>query len=453
MTPFVPRVARLNSQSPAPLGERNGSSSAIWTIAAVAVLALSSLAAEMALRRNRNRRKCTTKRSLRSMRTIEPVFEAPVRPAVEQTAKTLGPSVPQTPEIAPALAAVPMAPEPARLTEPSDEEIRLCAYFISEHRRRFALPGDAGSDWREAKQQLISESGELSGLSTITTEAPSEIPARTEDIALPAVVTSAETEVGSIERGEPMPYETSFTAIQSPAAEAVTESASDCPNAISPEPAFPHTTAPAIMPELTQMPTAPVNTAKPSGTMQTCVKVTFSFEIAAAQLTPTFKMGVLEVRPISKIVTMRLAPSQRPQPEVSFEIAKIQPVGKTLGIIRVTPSQQERPIMRSPSVAGLQFVPNGEATPVQLTPSQQDEAAVFVTVPCQISRIEFSPLLEIASVVLDSSSKQVLVQLPGAGLSPADGPQAFEIVDLQLSERGDAGMIQLNLLGQSPTET
>ena len=453
MTPFVPRVARLNSQSPAPLGERNGSSSAIWTIAAVAVLALSSLAAEMALRRNRNRRRCTTKRSLRSMRTIEPVFEAPVRPAVEQTAKTLGPSVPQTPEIAPALAAVPMAPEPTRLTEPSDEEIRLRAYFISEHRRRLALPGDADSDWREAKQRLISESAELNGLSTITTEAPSEIPARTEEIALPTVVTSAETEVGSIERGEPMPYETTFTAIQSPAAEAVTESASDCPNAISPEPAFPHTTAPAIMPELTQMPTAPVNTAKPSGTMQTCVKVTFSFEIAAAQLTPTFKMGVLEVRPISKIVTMRLAPSQRPQPEVSFEIAKIQPVGKTLGIIRVTPSQQERPIMRSPSVAGLQFVPNGEATPVQLTPSQQGEAAVFVTVPCQISRIEFSPLLEIASVVLDSSSKQVLVQLPGAGLSPADGPQAFEIVDLQLSERGDTGMIQLNLLGQSPTET
>src|SRR5438128_139041 len=161
MTPFVPRVARLNSQSPAPLGERNGSSSAIWTIAAVAVLALSSLAAEMALRRNRNRRKCTTKRSLRSMRTIEPVFEAPVRPAVEQTAKTRRPSVPQTPEIAPVLAVIPMAPEAARLTEPSDEEIRLRAYFISEHRRRFALPGDADSDWREAKPRLISKSGEF----------------------------------------------------------------------------------------------------------------------------------------------------------------------------------------------------------------------------------------------------------------------------------------------------
>jgi hypothetical protein len=42
---------------------------------------------------------------------------------------------------------------------PLDEEIRIRAYFISERRRRFALPGDADSDWLEAKRQLLSESG------------------------------------------------------------------------------------------------------------------------------------------------------------------------------------------------------------------------------------------------------------------------------------------------------
>jgi hypothetical protein len=68
-----------------------------------------------------------------------------------------------------------MPPEATRRIEPSDEEIRLRAYFISKHRRRFVLPGDADSDWREAKQQLLSESGELSERSTITTEEPSEI--------------------------------------------------------------------------------------------------------------------------------------------------------------------------------------------------------------------------------------------------------------------------------------
>jgi hypothetical protein len=43
--------------------------------------------------------------------------------------------------------------------EPSDDAIRLRAYFISERRRRFALPGNAESDWVEAKRQLLSETG------------------------------------------------------------------------------------------------------------------------------------------------------------------------------------------------------------------------------------------------------------------------------------------------------
>ena len=45
------------------------------------------------------------------------------------------------------------------IAEPSDEAIRLRAYFISERRRRFALHGDVQSDWQEAKRQLLSEAG------------------------------------------------------------------------------------------------------------------------------------------------------------------------------------------------------------------------------------------------------------------------------------------------------
>jgi hypothetical protein len=47
----------------------------------------------------------------------------------------------------------------AAMAGPTDEEIRIRAYFISERRRRFALPGDANSDWIEAKRQLLSEIG------------------------------------------------------------------------------------------------------------------------------------------------------------------------------------------------------------------------------------------------------------------------------------------------------
>jgi len=53
---------------------------------------------------------------------------------------------------------VKMPPEAGTTAGRSDEEVRLRAYFISERRRRFALPGDADSDWLEARRQLLSES-------------------------------------------------------------------------------------------------------------------------------------------------------------------------------------------------------------------------------------------------------------------------------------------------------
>jgi len=41
----------------------------------------------------------------------------------------------------------------------TNEQIQTRAYFISERRRRFDLPGDANSDWLEAKRQLLAEIG------------------------------------------------------------------------------------------------------------------------------------------------------------------------------------------------------------------------------------------------------------------------------------------------------
>jgi hypothetical protein len=43
--------------------------------------------------------------------------------------------------------------------EPTDEEIRIRAYFIAERRHRLELVGDADTDWLEARRQLLSELG------------------------------------------------------------------------------------------------------------------------------------------------------------------------------------------------------------------------------------------------------------------------------------------------------
>ncbi len=245
----------------------------------------------------------------------------------------------------------------------------------------------------------------------------------------------------------------------------------------SDEPMAQQPTTISTMPQPTQptpvirtMPTSPASGAAPQqaggaqpaaqpapGGMHTAVQLTFSFEISSLQLTPSFKMGALQLKPTSKIVTMRLAPSQHPQPamnlQVTFEIASVQLAGNSLGVIRLTPSQQQRPsISSSPSfnVAGLQLVAGSESAPVQITPSQQGQASVHVTGAFQIATVEFSPSFEIASIILNSTSRNVSVQLPGSGPSAVEGAPVFEITNVALGGNGEIGTMQLNPQGSGP---
>src|SRR5947209_8100047 len=374
----------------------------------------------------------------------------PVEPALDESC--VGPVVEQTPEVL----------EPAVF--PSTEVITGPA--VSEFADLSATETKEPSEIFEAAQEATvfeEASNEISGKGKATAlmdQAPSETFAGTE-VTWGEVEASPQFAVEAIGQGQPQ--EIFSDANQFPTEEATTEPVPDFPSAILTEPVFPQITTPETMPETTQTPIAPVNKAPaptvakpqppPAGT-QPSVQITFSFEIAAMQLTPSFKMGVLKVRPLSKLVTMRLPSPQRAQSalnlQVAFEVVKIQPVAGALGSIRVVPSQQQRPTMTgmpSFAVAGLQLVPNSETAPVQLTPSQQGRASVFITVPFQISTLEFSPSLEIASVILNSNSKQVIVQLPGAGPAPAEGAPMFEIANLELNEGGEIAMMQLNLLG------
>lgn len=270
-----------------------------------------------------------------------------------------------------------------------------------------------------------------------------------------------------IAQGQPVPYQTPPAAPppsirppkESPIPEPVRPLAdipSFVPRTVSTEPSIQPSTQPAIMPEPTPTPvirTAPA-TGAPSpvaGGMQTAVQITFSCEIAALQLTPAFKMGALQLKPTSKIVMMRLSPSQQPQPamnlQVTFEVATVQLAGNSLGTIRLTPSQQQKPgVNTSPAfnIAGVQLVSGSESAPVQLTPSQQGgKASVHMTAAFNIATVEFSPSFEIASIVLNCTSKSVSVQLPGAGPSAIEGAPVFEIANVQVGGSGEIGLIQL----------
>jgi len=301
-------------------------------------------------------------------------------------------------------------------------------------------------------------------------EEPGASPVVAEAATTPAMEPVAASEIEPIRQEQPIPHQTPVSAMEPSIVEAINDTPSHFPSATANESVSPQVTTAPTMPEhleMTEVPAAPLmktptaeHASRSASSMHTAVQLTFSLEIASMQLTPAFKVGALQVRTTSKIVTMRLAPDQGSQPgtnpEVTFEIAKIQPAGGALGSIRMTPSHQQKPTAAgSPSfmVEGSQLVPNFEGTSVQLTPSQQAKASVLVTVPFQISTIEFSPSFEVASVVLNSSSKQVFVQLPGAEPSLGEGRPMFEITNLELSESGDISMMQLNLLDHSSNRT
>lgn len=317
------------------------------------------------------------------------------------------------------------------------------------------------------------------------------------EAATPENIEALESELEPIGQGQPIPYQTSATTPDSPIeVEAeVTKSETQVPpelaaegffaraaalagfgalrpavdtpsfasQVVSTDPSTPQSTTPAIMPEPTTPPPAPGIRTAPAvatpaavvpGAAQSAVQITFSFEIASMQLTSAFKMGTLLLKPISKVVAMRLAPSQQPQPamnlQVTFEVSSIQLAGNAIGTIRLTPSGQQRPsVLNTPSfaIAGLQLVSGSESAPVQLTPSQQGQTSVHVTAGFQIATVEFSPSFEIASLVLNSTSKRVLVQLPGAGPTTIEGAPIFEMTNVQLTPGGDIGMVQLSPSG------
>jgi len=274
-----------------------------------------------------------------------------------------------------------------------------------------------------------------------------------------------------IEQGQPVPYQIVVTAEQ-PAEIAASEEpeiatvaeiagvgraiagigalpeATEIPTASDEEHFASQPTTIETMPETLQTPTDPVIRA---GGMHTAVEITLSCEIASMQLTPAFKVGALQLRPISKVVTMRLASSPQQQApmnlQANFEIAKIQAASGSLGQLRLNPSQQQRPAtLATPSfnISSLQLVSGFESAPLQLTPSHQTQASVHLTAAFQITSVEFSPTFEIAGIILNSTSKTVAVQLPGAGASSVENAPMFEITNVQMASNGEIAMMQLN---------
>ena len=155
---------------------------------------------------------------------------------------------------------------------------------------------------------------------------------------------------------------------------------------------------PISMTEATSTPTCAPAQPAPSpavslqpraGNGHTEVQLTFSLEIASMQITPTFKLNDLHLKPTSKVVSMRLAsPQDRMNLQATFELAKIEVSGESFSNVHLAPTTQQRPdVLNSSSLAisGIEFIAGEGAAPLQLTPSHQEQASVQLTAEFQIA--------------------------------------------------------------------
>lgn len=179
------------------------------------------------------------------------------------------------------------------------------------------------------------------------------------------------------------------------------------------------------------------------------MQLTFSLQIASVQLTPAFAVGCLRLKPVAKTVSMCLESSQNPQSamnvKIDFEVADIQLADGFIRTIRLHPAAQ-KPTSdpgQSSAASTLEFVASAGDSPGELIPSRQSEASVRLTTQFKIAAIEFTPHFEISTIVLNSTSKKVSMQLPGTGPSTIDNAPVFEIENVQLASSQELGLIQV----------
>ncbi len=217
---------------------------------------------------------------------------------------------------------------------------------------------------------------------------------------------------------------------------------------------LPYGTPPA-MPEIETAPAVhhfapPASAQGPTEAGHGAVQLTFSLEIASMQLTPTLKMSRLHLKPLSRVVSVRLGSVQDPEApmnhKATFEIAKIDLLNGTIGSVRLVPSALQSPaaaVHPSLAISSLEFVPGQGAAPVQLTPSHQEQASVQLTAEFRIGAVEFTPLFKIAAIVLNASSQKVSMRLPGAKASSIDDVAGYEIENVQLGANDELALIQV----------
>ena len=192
-------------------------------------------------------------------------------------------------------------------------------------------------------------------------------------------------------------------------------------------------------------------TAVPS-TARAAAQLTLGFEITSLQLTPFFKLGAVQLRPLSNIVSLHLIASASAETPlaagISFQIVTVElNEAAHLKSILLKPLPQAQPATvpsQKLAVEHVQIAQASENAPISVTTSEATSTAVQLLADFTIAAMDFTPSFEIGSLRLEPTSNSVLLRLaPSQRPAALDLPPSFEVANVQLGNDAQLSGVRL----------
>ena len=193
-------------------------------------------------------------------------------------------------------------------------------------------------------------------------------------------------------------------------------------------------------------------TTTTSGNARAAAQLTLGFEITSLQLTPFFKLGAVQIRPLSNVVSLHLIAAQATDNPlaagISFQIATAELDGdahlKSLLLKPLPNAQQAATPSSKLQVDAVNITQATEGAPITISSSDQTSTTVQLLANFTIAAMEFTPSFEIGSLRLEPTSNSVLLRLaPSQRPAALDLPPSFEVANVQLG--GDAQITGMRL--------
>lgn len=180
-------------------------------------------------------------------------------------------------------------------------------------------------------------------------------------------------------------------------------------------------------------------------------QITLGFEITSLQLTPFFKLGAVQLRSLSNIVSLHLIASQAAENPlaagISFQIETVdldqsshiksillKPLGQS------TPTATPQPKLQVENVK----LGTGNEGAIEITSSQQTSTAVQMLATFTIAAMDFTPSFEIGSLRLEPNSNTVMLRLaPSSKPTALDLPPSFEVSTVSLEGSAQLATVRL----------